>query len=261
MSKIENEILLELERLEEGLITIPKMFGIDRQSYSSNFDYGKGKLRFDSWLKRWTNFLAKYVQDSDREISELKHRYDDNNCMPSGSGYGSKSNMVMTVFVKPFIDRVELIQEEIENGFFILPELSSLNGVKYDYVSNERVLEIEELDCEFDTSKLTQLLKEINIAHRNEAYLTIAMVQRAILDHIPPIFGYEKFKEIANNYSGTRSFKEAMKGLDDQMRKISDSCLHQTIRKSEVLPTFQQVDIRNTLDLLLAEIIRSQKNA
>jgi hypothetical protein len=68
MSKIKNEILLELERLEEGLITLPKMFGIDRQSYSSNFDYGKGKLRFDSWLKRWTNFLAKYVQDSDREI-------------------------------------------------------------------------------------------------------------------------------------------------------------------------------------------------
>lgn len=52
-----------------------------------------------------------------------------------------------------------------------------------------------------------------------------------------------------------------MKGLDEQMRKIPDSCLHQTIRKSEVLPKFQQVDIRNTLDFLLAEIIRSQKNA
>lgn len=123
-------VSLELDRLEDGLMSIPKMFGIDHQSYSSNFDYGKGKLRFNLWLKRWTNFLAKYVQDSDREILELKYSYDDNNCMPSGSGYGSKSKMLMTVFVKPFIDRIEVIREEIESGFFNLPDLSSLNGIK-----------------------------------------------------------------------------------------------------------------------------------
>lgn len=124
LSTAEEEVLSELDKLEKSLFDIPTMFGINGLSLSSNFDYRKGKLRFDSWLKRWTNFLAKNVQDSEREISDLKYRYDDANCMPSGSGYGTKRNMVLTVFVKPFTDRIELIRDEIYSGFFNLPDIS-----------------------------------------------------------------------------------------------------------------------------------------
>lgn len=130
LGTIEKEFLSELDKLEEGLLNMPRMFGINRQSFSSNFDYGKGKLRFDSWLKRWINFIDKYLQDSEKEISKLKNRYDDSNCRPFGSGYGSKSNMVNTVFVKPFIERIDLIRDEIDDGFFNLPEISPINNSK-----------------------------------------------------------------------------------------------------------------------------------
>jgi hypothetical protein len=79
------------------------------------------------------------------------------------------------------------------------------------------------------------------------------------LDHVPPIFGCKSFAEVSNNYSGGKSFKESMKRLEDSSRKIADSYLHTQIRKSESLPNPTQVDFSNDLDVLLAEIARTNK--
>jgi hypothetical protein len=68
--------------------------------------------------------------------------------------------------------------------------------------------------------------------------------------------GHKTFKEVANNYSGNKSFKDAMQNLENFLRKISDGFLHLTIRKSEVLPTVNQVEFIAPFDLLLSEIIR-----
>jgi hypothetical protein len=44
--------------------------------------------------------------------------------------------------------------------------------------------------------------------------------------------------------------------LDTAAKKIADGLLHTQIRKSETLPTAQQVNCGPQLDLLLAEIVR-----
>jgi hypothetical protein len=82
------------------------------------------------------------------------------------------------------------------------------------------------------------------------------MLTRAILDHVPPIFGSTKFGEVANNYAGAKSFKESMLNLENSSRKISDQYLHVQVRTKETLPTVRQVDFSNDLDVLLAEIVR-----
>jgi hypothetical protein len=76
------------------------------------------------------------------------------------------------------------------------------------------------------------------------------MLTRGLLDHVPPVFGKTAFSEVANNY-GRRSFKEAMQPLDGVARKVADWHLHGQIRRTETLPTAQQVSFAASLDMLL----------
>lgn len=77
---------------------------------------------------------------------------------------------------------------------------------------------------------------------------------RAIIDHVPPIFGSPNFAHVAS--SGSRSFNESMTHLQTSMRKIADGHLHNPVRAKEVLPNLTQVDCARELDVLLADIIR-----
>jgi len=128
------------------------------------------------------------------------------------------------------------------------------------YVDPDRINEIKEIQSTtFDLTKLVRLCEGINVCFAGECYLAIAMLTRAILDHVPPIFGYSKFGEVANNYAGAKSFKESMLHLENSSRKISDQHLHVQVRASETLPTVRQVDFSNDIDVLLAEIVRILK--
>jgi Sec-independent protein translocase protein TatA len=83
------------------------------------------------------------------------------------------------------------------------------------------------------------------------------MLVRALIDHIPPIFGCKKFSEVANNYGGgTKSFRKQMEHLDNSLRNIADAVLHEHVRKKESLPTHTQIDFRADIDVLLQEIVR-----
>lgn len=108
----------------------------------------------------------------------------------------------------------------------------------------------------FDLRKLIRLLEELVLCMDQRAFFAAAMLTRAIIDHVPPLFGCDTFKEVSNNYAGTKSFKDSMQMLNNSVRKIADSHLHTHIRESEVLPTRIQVDCARELDVLLGEIIR-----
>jgi len=108
---------------------------------------------------------------------------------------------------------------------------------------------------DFDLSKLVRLCQEMNLAFATESYLAMAMLTRAIIDHIPPIFGMKSFGDVANHYATAASVKKEFKNLDTTSRNIADLYLHSHIRRKEVLPTITQVDVSNSLDLLLGEIL------
>ncbi len=131
---------------------------------------------------------------------------------------------------------------------------------KDDYVDNKRIEELKNIvNQDFDLTRLIKLCEEINIARQNDCFMSIAMIMRAIIDHIPPIFKVSSFAEVANNYGGSKSFKDSMKLLQTSSRSVADSHLHVQIRKKETLPTFTQVNFKTDLDILLSEIVRLLK--
>ena len=108
----------------------------------------------------------------------------------------------------------------------------------------------------WDLDRLAQLCHELNVAHANACYMSVAMLVRTITNHVPPVFSAKHFGDVANNLVGEQSFKKSMQHLDVSLRHIADMLLHAQMRKNESLPTATQVDFRATLDRLLEEVVR-----
>jgi hypothetical protein len=125
------------------------------------------------------------------------------------------------------------------------------------FVSEDRIAELRVLKpAAFDLRKLVRLCEELNVTYSEGALLATAMLTRSLLDHVPPLFGVTSFSQVASNYAGTRSFKEAMERLEKSARKIADAHLHLPVRAKETLPVPQQVNFAAEIDVLLAEIVR-----
>lgn len=125
------------------------------------------------------------------------------------------------------------------------------------FVDPERLRQLKSIkNSHYDFSRLIRLCEELDIAYTQECYHAVAMLTRSILDHIPPIFNAKSFAEVANNYSGGRSFKEIAQHLEKSSRKVANAHLHTQIRECESLPTRTQVDVRQPIDFVLAEVVR-----
>lgn len=128
------------------------------------------------------------------------------------------------------------------------------------FVDLSRLTELRKVESsQWDLTRLIKLCEELNIAYSYDSFMSVAMLVRAILDHVPPILGKQSFSDVANNYSGPNSFKKSMQNLQLSLRNIADAHLHLPIRQKEVLPTGQQVDFHKDLDVLLGEIVRTLK--
>lgn len=125
-------------------------------------------------------------------------------------------------------------------------------------IADNRIAELRALSSpDFDFRKLVRFCEEINKVYSEGCYFATAMLTRGLLDHVAPIFGFKSFSEVANNYAGGgKSFKETMHHLENAARKVADAHLHMPIRKSETLPTAQQVNFSSQIDVLLSEIVR-----
>jgi hypothetical protein len=125
------------------------------------------------------------------------------------------------------------------------------------YVSPSRLAEIRALSSSsWDVSRLVRLLEELNAAYAHRSHMSVAMLVRAVTDHVPPVFACKAFAEVANNYTGAKSFRGSMQHLHGSLKNIADGHLHVQIRGSETLPNEAQVDFRADLDVLLAEFVR-----
>ncbi|ESZ03008.1 hypothetical protein X736_26965 [Mesorhizobium sp. L2C089B000] len=126
---------------------------------------------------------------------------------------------------------------------------------KHTYVDVSTIAVLASLvDPRFDLSRLVQMCRELNVAHQQESNISVVMLVRAVMDHIPPIFGKATFAEVAN--SRPKSLKETLLPLES-IRKIADTFHHQHIRKKETVPTATAVNASNAVESLLQEIIRT----
>jgi len=129
----------------------------------------------------------------------------------------------------------------------------------HPFINESRLQELKDISSKpskFDFSKLIKLCEELNSNYSKGNYYATAMITRAIMDHVPPIFEQNSFTEVANNYRGSKSFKNMMNHLNKIQKNISDAILHEQIRDSESLPTATQVNSSQALDTLLGEIVR-----
>jgi len=128
------------------------------------------------------------------------------------------------------------------------------------YVDPARVLALQSIgNGPWDFARLIELCREINISAANRCHLSTAMLLRTIINHVPPVFGFATFAEVANQYGGAKSqksFKASMLRLETSSRNIADMHLHSPIRAREDVPTAVQVDFAADLDVLLGEIVR-----
>jgi hypothetical protein len=128
---------------------------------------------------------------------------------------------------------------------------------KLNFVDEVRLNDLRSLrQTPFDLQRLIAMCEELNACARNDCLHAIAMLTRAITDHVPPIFNAPTFDAVVNNHSGGQSFKESMQNLSKSARLIANAHLHVQIRKTETLPTPTQVNFSRELDVLLGEIVR-----
>jgi hypothetical protein len=172
------------------------------------------------------------------------------------------------IIIKP---RAESIRRQREYGTMktqpepgssvpaVRPEATAaaIEPPSYVYVDEVRIADLRQLgDARFDLSKLISICEELNLTYRSQCYHSVAALNRAVLDHVPPIFDCKTFAEVANNYDGGKSFKDCMLRLEGAARKIADAHLHTRIRSTESVPTRVQVNFSNEIDVLLAEVVR-----
>ena len=125
------------------------------------------------------------------------------------------------------------------------------------FVDEARLSDLRQVSStKFDLRKVIEICDELNICYRSQCYLAVAALIRALLDHVPPVFGVDSFAKVANNYQGGKSFKASMQHLDSSARNIADGHLHGQIRQKESLPTRTQVNFSPDVDVLLAEVVR-----
>lgn len=124
-----------------------------------------------------------------------------------------------------------------------------------DFVDAARMVQLRAIEIDsYDPQRLIRMCEELNSAWRAENTISVAMLARGIADHIPPVFGFETFSQVAAQ--GPKSTKGSYRHIEDSLRHIADSALHTHIRRRETVPTMTQVDFRQSFDVLLGEVVR-----
>lgn len=130
------------------------------------------------------------------------------------------------------------------------------------YIEPSRLEELRRIESDrFDCARLICLCEELNeCAAAGNAHAVIFLT-RAILDHVPPVFGFDNFAQVAANYGGGgRSFKHSLDRLQNQSRHVADRLLHMPIRNRELAPKLSEVSFAPELEGVLAELCRLLKH-
>jgi hypothetical protein len=122
------------------------------------------------------------------------------------------------------------------------------------YVPAAIVADIQEAAAQstYECTKLLSLIEELNDSYGSGGTYSAHAMLRAILDHVPPLLGYETFAGVVNNYAWNRTDKLYMKRLAD-FRSQADDVLHRQISKKADLLAIDDMPQRIAVSRLLQE--------
>lgn len=138
---------------------------------------------------------------------------------------------------------------------FLSDSPGEFSALQNEYIDSSLIEELSRIQSKnYDLTKVVQFCKEINGTYSAGYFISLALLIRALINHIPPIFGQQTFQQVVSQ--ATKSRKELFKQLDDVARDVGDLHSHDTIRHKENLPTKKQLEpFKPNIEFLLQEII------
>ncbi|MFE5300660.1 hypothetical protein [Streptomyces sp. NPDC056632] len=104
--------------------------------------------------------------------------------------------------------------------------------------------------------KLLALCTELNDSYASGNAYACAALLRAVLDHIPPVFGHKDFKQVAAQHTFTvqRTDKAHAQKLAS-FKDIADDALHRPISANILLITMNDIPEPTRLRAVLHELV------
>lgn len=197
-----------------------------------------------AYLAAWNDiairFLAAGRRLGDPELVDMLNAAAQ---QPEGivEAYTQRANLSAAIdYLKEAAEQPSYEEDLVLNTAFVAPELiAELRAAK---------------PAQFDFKKLIALCEELNDAYRREAYLSTALLIRAVMNHVPPVFGQTTFAAVVAQAG--RSIKPMLERLESEARPIADLHTHILMRARETLPTKNQVEpFKGAFELLLNEVL------
>jgi len=186
-------------------------------------------------------FISAIKRIGDPDLSELVSRLDTDISDNIRDAHKLKAELI------PVIDALRV---ELEDPSYIVR--ASQNAAFLDFGVFQEIKVIK--SQQFDTSKLVRMCEELNDCYGRSNYISSILLLRAIINHIPPVFGKETFAQVVANSS--QSTKKILEKLQDEARPIADLHTHVLIRKKESCPTKNQIEpYKASFEVLIQEII------
>jgi hypothetical protein len=105
-----------------------------------------------------------------------------------------------------------------------------------------------------DVSFLVRMCREVNSSFAHGNLVATALLMRAILNYVPPLFGHETFPQVVAHIG--RSLHDSFDHLENGLRKIADFHTHRRIGRTELYPSLAQVEpFKPQFELLLQQVV------
>jgi len=172
------------------------------------------------------------------------------------------SELVSTLDTSPeFISDAHALRADLFVVIDTLKEASQDPNYAANAASNAAFLNTEVLlrlkaspATRLDPRKLVKMCEELNDAYARGNYVSSALLLRAIINHVPSVFGASTFAEVISQAG--RSVKAILARLNDDARPIADLHTHLLMRQTEHLPTKNQLEpYKATFEVLIQEVL------
>ena len=210
----------ELFKFAEKLFLLRKDFGV--LGHGSKFNYSFGKRRFMSWLTQYCSWSKENVNMVGWESLGLHLEYE--NAIPMGSGYGTNRQMVETVFIRPFEERIHSEILDIADGIkpILVNEHNEMTNLKEQSASKNAPTGITNITITGNNAKVNQnsVDNSTNIINSNDISDLLVKLRNEALHHNLSNDSIEIIDAIEASVTSDKPSKVVAKTLIDSLPNL-----------------------------------------
>jgi hypothetical protein len=186
-------------------------------------------------------FVAAVKRVGDPDLSEMLANIDTSSSAYIADAHELRRNLLVVI---------DALRERAED-----PTYASTAAANGAFLDKDVLLKLKAVENpRLDPRKLVKMCEELNDAYARANYISAVLLLRAIINHVPPIFGVETFSAVVAQ-SG-RSVRNILSRLSEDARPIADLHTHVLIQPTEHLPTKNQIEpYKASFEVLINEIL------